>query len=370
LGLLLFFASIYGLWFGSRNSAQNLAPLLIYITLWIGVPLLSLFLGDIWAAVNPYDTMAAIGQRARRGRWSRRPEPLDDERIATSYWPAAAGLFLFIWLELCYHHRWDVRVLALWATMYSLLILGGAAYFGRAWLQRSETFTAYFGLIARLAPLHYDREGRRLRLRWPLTGLAEIETAPGITVLLLVSIGGTTFDASTRSVFWQKVIASTTGWGYSFAQTFGLLWITGAVAIAYALATAASAWITGDDRYDAPSRFLPALVPIAYGYTFAHYLSYLIYDGQDSIRLLSNPFGKNWNIFGTADYVINSTFVPAGLVSWTRFAVIIAAHVAAAWFVWDHALESGKPHEIMRGQLPVLAIVVGYCGTALLLLLA
>src|SRR4029078_13471551 len=40
-------------------------------------------------------------------------------------------------------------------------------------------------------------------------------------------------------------------------------------------------------------------LPIALGYLIAHYLTYLLIDGQRILIAISDPFNKGWNVFGT-----------------------------------------------------------------------
>ena len=167
-GMLLFLTTLIALWFGSANSAENIAPTMIYVIFWVGVPFASLLFGDVWQALNPFDTIAAGAVAVRDRVWRRAPEAIEyDGTIATSYWPAAVGLFAFMWLELCYHDRAHIRDLAIVVTAYCVFVLAGAARYGRAWLRTGEGFSAYFSLIARMAPLSADRDTRRIRLRPP-----------------------------------------------------------------------------------------------------------------------------------------------------------------------------------------------------------
>ncbi|MEO8696526.1 MAG: hypothetical protein ABI658_23645 [Acidimicrobiales bacterium] len=370
-GLLLFATTLIALWSGSTNSAENIAPTMIYVIFWVGVPFASLLFGDLWQALNPFDTLAAIAGFVRTRVWKRAPEALDDDgTIATSYWPAVVGLFAFSWLELCYHDRSDIRRLGLIVTVYSVVVLAAAARYGRAWLRTGEAFSAYFSLIARMAPLTTDRETRRLRVRPPFTALSTLATRPGITMLVLVSLGGTTFDGISRTQFWQKVLETSTGWNYTFINTFGLIWMIGLVAIAYAIATTAAAWITDTDRYDAPARYVHTLVPIAFAYEFAHYFTFLLYEGQDIFRLMSNPFGRNWDLFGTVDYVINFTLLSPDTVSWAKIAGVIIGHIIAVTLAHDRAIEDEDHAIAVKSQIPMLAVMVAYTATALWLLLA
>ena len=370
-GLLLYATTLIALWFGSVNSAENIAPTMIYVIFWVGVPFASLIFGDLWQALNPFDTLAATAGAVRDRVWRRTPEPLDDDgTVATSYWPAVVGLFAFMWLELCYHDRSDIRRLALIVTVYSVVVLAAAARYGRAWLRTGEAFGAYFGLIARMAPVTVDRDTHRIRVRPPFSGLSTLVTRPGITMLVLVSLGGTTFDGVTRTQFWQKILGTSTGWNFTFVNTFGLIWVTGLVAIAYAIAATAAAWITDTDRYDAPARYIHTLVPIAFAYEFAHYFTYLLYEGQDVIRLMSDPFGRSWDLFGTVDFVPHLTLLSPDTINWTKIAGVIVGHIIAVTLAHDRAIEDNEHGLAVKSQIPMLAVMVTYTATALWLLLA
>jgi hypothetical protein len=371
VGLVLYATTLIALWIGSTNSAENIAPTMIYVIMWVGVPLASLLVGDVWQALNPFDTLAALGAFARERVWRRTPEPLPDNgTIASSYWPAVVGLVAFLWLELCYHDRSEIRDLAFVVTAYSVAVLAGAARYGRAWLRTGEAFGAYFGLISRMAPIATDPDTRRIRVRAPFSALSTLSTRPGITMLVLVSLGGTTFDGITRTEFWQKVLGTSTDWNFTFVNTFGLMWMIGAVAIAYAIATTVAAWITDNDRYDAPARYVHSLIPIAFAYEFAHYFTYLLYEGQDVFRLLSDPFGRDWNLFGTVDYVINFTLLSPDTVSWAKILAVIIGHIVAVTLAHDRAIEDNDQALAVRSQVPMLVVMVAYTATALWLLLA
>lgn len=60
--------------------------------------------------------------------------------------------------------------------------------------------------------------------------------------------------------------------------------------------------------------FVLSLVPIAIAYHLAHYLSFLLVNGQALIPLLSDPLGRGWDLFGTRTYEIDSGIVDARFV--------------------------------------------------------
>ena len=51
-------------------------------------------------------------------------------------------------------------------------------------------------------------------------------------------------------------------------------------------------------------RYAYALLPIALFYHIAHNLEHLLMEGPRVLALISDPFGWNWNLFGTASWSI------------------------------------------------------------------
>ena len=58
--------------------------------------------------------------------------------------------------------------------------------------------------------------------------------------------------------------------------------------------------------------FIHTLVPIAAVYVAAHYLTFLVFEGQAIIYLASDPFGQGWDLFGTANSGDRLRPLPAG----------------------------------------------------------
>lgn len=58
LGIAAFAVVVYAGLQGSQTGTANLAPTAIYVAFWVGLPLLSLLFGDVFAAINPWRTIA------------------------------------------------------------------------------------------------------------------------------------------------------------------------------------------------------------------------------------------------------------------------------------------------------------------------
>jgi hypothetical protein len=102
-------------------------------------------------------------------------------------------------------------------------------------------------------------------------------------------------------------------------------------------------------------------VPIAIAYQMAHYYTYLLIQGQTLVRLVSDPFGWGWNLFGTADYRPNAGFIDPTFVWYSQIALIVAGHVIAIYLAHVAALRLYRnPKLAMRSQYPVLGLMVLY----------
>jgi hypothetical protein len=102
---------------GSNDPPSNLAGYAFYITFWVGLVPASLLLGPVWQRVNPLRTLHA-GLSRITGE-----APAADRLPRLGYWPAAAALLVFAWLELAYPDRTDPRVVAGVIVVYAVLAI-------------------------------------------------------------------------------------------------------------------------------------------------------------------------------------------------------------------------------------------------------
>jgi hypothetical protein len=358
VGLFGFGVILYaGLW-GVDNAGLNIAPYAVYIVFWVGFIVVCGLLGDIYGALNPFDTIAAF---------LRIPEQTG--RANPGRWPAAAFLLSFAWLELAYHDPSSPRAVGVWLAVYTVAVIAGAAVWGRAWLRQGEGFAAVFELLGHIAVLGRDPETGRLAFRPPLAGLAKVPVVAGTTAVVVVALGSTTFDGVTRTRFWTDLLGSRSGWSRTMFATVGLVWVVAIVAALYLAAIAVAARITDSDPRELASEFVPSLVPIALAYAVAHYFSLLVFDGQNVYPLISDPFGRGWNLFGTIDYTVNYRVVSVRTIALVQAGAIVAGHVCGVIVAHDRAVELFEPRRALRSQYPLLAVMIVYTVGGLLLLL-
>jgi hypothetical protein len=107
--------------------------------------------------------------------------------------------------------------------------------------------------------------------------------------------------------------------------------------------------------------FALTLVPIAIGYHVAHYLQFLLVQGQYILPLASDPFGFGWNLFGTAGYRVDIGIVGARFAWYAAVTAIVTGHVAAVYLAHVKAIGLYGPHgAALRSQVPLTALMVVY----------
>jgi hypothetical protein len=365
LALALFTTVLLAAWFGSDVASANLAPTALLVALWVGMQAVSVAVGDVWRRANPLWTVAAGLDRIR----GRDPETSTAAGWWASHWPAATGLLAFQWLVLAHSEPTSVTAVAVFLSAYTVVVLVAATRFGAGWVRTGDGFAVLFGLLAALAPLVRDHDGR-LAWRVPGSGLGSVELGPGALGVLVVVLGGTTFDGVADTGWWGDVVGARRGWDLTTVHTFGLLLTIATVAVAYLVAVRALGLLAGDDAdlADLARRWGPSLIPVVLGTTLAHHASLLVFEGQRFLALLSDPLGSGRDLFGTAGNAIDLTVVTAGQLAWVQVVAIGIGHVAALVTAHDRAV-GRYPHRVaVVSQYPVLALLVGSAVAGMLLL--
>ena len=112
-----------------------------------------------------------------------------------------------------------------------------------------------------------------------------------------------------------------------------------------------------------------SLVPIAMVYVAAHYLTFLLFEGQATFYLASDPFGRGWDLFGTTARAIDYGYVSQNATWYLQVAIVVLGHVAALVLAHDRALALYRdPTLAVRSQYWMLAVMVGFTSLALWLL--
>lgn len=366
--------------FGHQNPFKNIAPVGVWVIWWVGLALLSAFVGNFWLLLNPWAALFGFAEwlvlRSSGRRLSLRlPYPA---RLGA--WPACALLLLFAWFELVAPGRDVPRNIAIVSAVYSGLTWTGFAAFGRdIWLKHGEVFSIAFGLFGRFAPLHLA--GNR-RWHWSVRpyafGLLTREPLDAsLTAFALLMLGTVSVDGLMETPLWAAVVEQALARGDAASSTIhavlaSILLVAGPLALA-ALYLAVIALMPVTPRAPGIAAlagyFVLSLVPIAIAYHLAHYFSLLMIAGQFIIPLASDPFGHGWDLFGTTLYRIDIGIVDARFIWYLSVIAIVTGHIIAVWLAHATAFAVyGDPTMARRSQYPMLALMIGYTMLSLWIL--
>lgn len=376
VGVTLLGVCLWSAFWSTWPSEHNFAMTFVFVIFWVGLVPASVILGDIYRAFNPW---LAIGRVV--GLLAKRALGPDSEPLAypqrLGYWPAALGLLAFGWLELV--RPATPTIVGIGTLIYGAAQLVGMGLYGtETWSRRGDAFSVYFNLFGRIGP--WARDGRRLVLRRPLTGLADWPLHSGAVALLAVIIGTVTFDGLSQGDVWQTILEpiqsfwESLGVGDSDSLEFvagtGLLGCILVVGGFYFLGTLGARSVGGGfSAADLRRRFLHTLAPIALAYAGAHYFSLLVYSGQGIYSAASDPLGRGWDLFGTASTGVSYSVIDTNGIWWTQLALVLVGHILALALAHDRALAMYADAKLaIRSQYWMLVVMIGYTTLALWLL--
>ena len=384
-------------------------------------------LGNLWAVVNPWKILFGLAEsifHRFNPDWELTLGLDYAERVGV--WPSVALFFAFVWVENALPEAASPALLAWLIIAYSALTLGGMFLYGKhRWLRHGEVFTVVYGFLARFSitevrvndneacgecgngqcgpSINSGRaesgddaggcvdcyecfeyaEERELSLRPPAIGLHVQGNMPlGLTALVLLVLATVTFDGFSDTPEWAAVL----GWaltqtpqltspyfnGLVIANTLGLALFPLVFAGIYWVFSAMMRWVversggSGPGASELMTAFVFSLVPIALAYHFAHYLGFLLIQGQLIIPLASDPFGAGANLFGTAGYVVDIAITNARFIWFFAVISIVVGHIIAVYLAHLRANTIyGGGQLALKSQAPMLALMVIYTVVSL-----
>ena len=363
---------------GTQLATANFAPTFVFVIFWVGLVPLSILFGDVFRAFNPWRAIARAAGFVTARVAGPLPKPFAyPERLGR--WPAAFVIFGFAWIELAWVNGQDPSALAITSLIYTVLTLVAMAVIGtEAWLRYGEGFSVYFNLFSRIAAI--DVRDGRLGFRRPLAALCRLEPAPGTVALLVVALGTVAFDGASEGPQWSKIapdiqdffgsLGFSPGTALELAFTVGMLIGIAVIAVIYLAGIAGMRTVDQERPLVQLARsYIHTLVPIAAVYVLAHYFSFLVYNGQAIAFLASDPLGKGWDLFGTADNSIDYGVIGATAIWYVQVGVLVAGHVAGLILAHDRALVLyQRARTATQSQYWMLAVMVAFTTFGLWLL--
>ncbi len=328
------------------SSTGAVAPLFLWVYGWVGLALVSAFIGPAWHFLDPFSTIHDIGawllRRLGVGTWTTAPYPARLGR-----WPACIGFVAFVWLELI-DAGGGTATLFIVLVGYTAFTLAMMAQFGRdAWRANGETFSVWFRLLGRLAAYARVDEDGRVRRRAFASGLLEPGWSTADAGLAALGVGSILFDGLSQTQVWFDRFGAP---GVGGATLLLLVWLGLLVLAAMALT-----------RFVGVEATAAGLLPIAVGYLVAHYFTYVLIDGQGIIVAISDPLQRGANLFGTAFHEPSGAWLPPGLVWTVQLAAVVGGHMLGAWAGHVNAAEHTvgmDARSLTRREIPLAIVMV------------
>ncbi|MCR5979113.1 hypothetical protein GDN83_15470 [Gordonia jinghuaiqii] len=346
---------------------ENPLPGAFYVLLWVGMIVLSALIGPVWRVLSPVRTVL----RAARGLFGPRVVGLTDYPRRLGWWPAAFGLFAFVWLELASPEPDSVSSVRIWLICYLVITLVGGVVYGLRWTEDADPFAVYSTVASRLAPFAKNADGRVI-LRSPMNSLTTLPVLPGTVAVLAILLGSTAFDSFSAFPQWQDLVADVSHGSEVIAtliSTAGLLVFVGVVALTFWSAARAVGGVQPDLRRRLPGLMAHSLIPIVIGYILAHYLQSLVEQGQEAILALGDPLGRGWNILWLSDahpvYVMSAH--PTLTVT-LKVVFVLGGHMLGVAAAHDASLRLLPRRHQLTGQLTMMVTMVFYTFLGLYLL--
>lgn len=349
--------------FGPQN-ADNPLPGVFYVLMWVGLVALSWAIGPVWRAISPVRTLYRLLRLDRRAARPAYPARL-------GYWPAAFGLFAFVWLELASPDPGSVGAIRTWLVVYLVVTFAGAVWFGERWCARADPFEVYGVVASRLSALRRQPGTGRVAIGNPFDHLPTLPVRPGTVAVLSVLLGSTAFDSFSAMPVWRNFVDDTAGSAptATLLKTAGLAVFALVVAGTFCAAARATGGVDPERRRELPGLMAHSLIPIVIGYVFAHYLSYLIERGQQTLILLADPLDRGWNLVGLGDAEVSYVLsLHPSVLATLKVVFVVAGHMAGVVAAHDRALKVLPSAHQITGQLAMMLVMVGYTFTGLYLL--
>jgi len=335
---------------GGGAGDGDVASLFLWVYGWVGLALVSALGGPLWSWLDPFSTIHGIlGWVAGRLGLSGGASAPYPARLGK--WPAVIGLAVVIWLELVARVEGG-RSLGLFLIGYTFISVAAMAYFGRAaWRANGETFSVWFGVLGRLAPFALDgapEDGRVVRRPYTSGLLSAPWNAADLTVVAL-GTGSIIFDGLSQTQAYFDLFVKT--------GLFGSTELRDSVT-AIAFLGSLVAIVTLMSRRLGVAALGAGLLPVAVGYLVAHYLAYLLVDGQRIIAALNDPLLRGANLLPLdLGFWEPTLFLPTSVLWSIQLAAVIGGHIVGAWA--SHAVMARQEGgTTVAAQLPLAALMV------------
>lgn len=366
---------------GAHDPLENPLPLFIWTLWWIGFVIIQGLVGDLWQWFNPwtgvYRLFLTISRKA----------PLLTLPSSVGVWPGVITLGLFTMFALADIAPDDPVRLAMVVGAYWLFTLFAMILFGPSWLDKGECFTLLLQRYAQLAAIGKHKHSMFVGLPgW--RALAQPAICVSSAVFILVLLGTGSFDGFNETFYWlgligvnplefpgRSAVVSQTIFGLLLAN---LLLITIYSVCIYTGLKLANQYAKGSARVNFNQAFCHlaiAMLPIAFAYHFAHFLTSFLVNAQYAVAAATDPLDSGADLLDLGTFYVTTGFMNSHhsveAIWLTQAFAVVAGHVLSVLLGHSLALDLfGSARRAIISQAPLALFMVGYTFIGLWLLAA
>jgi len=367
--------------FGAHDPLENPLPLFIWTLFWIGWITLHGVVGNLWHFTNPWRGPYQI--ICRLLNWNapwKLPHKLGS-------WPGVVSLLIIIGFALAYIAPDAPATLALVVSLYWLFHFIGTLLFNEEWLDRAECLTILTRRYAQLAPIMVT--GSKVHAGFPgWLGFLKPAHTVGGAVFILVLLGSGSFDGLNETFLWLSMIGINPlefpGRSAVVVQTVTGLLLANVILIGIYGACIffgnylANRLVEPHKKVSFRQAFTHlaiALLPIAFVYHFAHYLTAFLVNVQYALAAASDPLDTGADFLGLGTFYVTTGFLNSHhtveAIWLTQAAAVVLGHVLSVLLAHAIALNLfASARRAIISQAPLAVFMVAYTFIGLWLLAA
>ena len=340
--LILLLLTVPGL-INNEPAKTSITPLILWIFLWIAVPVLGLIFGDLYAKFNP---LAIITNR---------------DGVSENVYFASFLFLCLTWFELVWNKPGNPRHIGfVFLTLLILVTLVQRFY--------SKTIIEVDPLLL----LHHLYSKMRITNKSPflktlLNNISNLAQLKGMEYFILLMIGTVTYDGLRETTFWFDLFGSQTY--ETFFSTVAFLSMNLLIILFYRFACYFAIRISGENfnLNEISLKFGHTMLPIAFAYHVTHYLSLLLFEFQTVLYRLNDPLGFGWNLLNIQEPVVNYFIEP--IVLWVGMVIVtLAGHMLSVVLAHDLSVKLFGHRKSDKTQYIFLFITVALTLQALFVL--
>lgn len=418
--VILFGLIIVSGFYGNQQAGENIAPVLTWNIWWIGLIIIVLFLGKLWCYACPWDAVTSWLSRLSFFKVKKNTLNLGWKwpKKYRNIYLATALFILLTWIELGYHVTYNPAATALLGlVMFGIVFIPGLLFEKKSFCRYGCLIGRISGLYSLFSPVEIRAKdksvcnscttadclkgngkgyecptGQYLKtmdrntyctmcgecfrscphknvsfnvrpFAYDLLSIDKPRRDEAFLALVLFAL--TAFHGFTMTPGWRMPVLSTikniTLFNFRGVFSIGMALCLIAPILVYALFVWFAHKINVIEKKSYMELFIRhayGLIPIALFYHIAHNLEHFLMEGQYLIILASDPFGWNWDLFGTANLQL-PPFVSLNIIWFIQVIMIITGHVFGIYVSHTHAYSLYNDRgEAIRSQVPMIVLMV------------